>query len=495
MRALVLALLTAAAGCAHSPLTPSLSCPRNGGPEWREYTSQHFVVSSDLWAADARAMIGELEQTYRAYVDLAGWHFPNRGEPPGRLRIVVFAHQSGYALVGPRDSDAVFRPDTVDGEPLLLVAADSDSHSWHELVLHELTHRLLHFYVANAPLWLDEGLAEYYSTFAVEAGQAFVGRVPRRVLGARLMLWLTPLLGTKSVSSWSLSNANAFYAGAWLLVYVLAHGYERELDELLVRLANGEATDAAFAATLGPHLFGIEQSYNRQMHEGVLTMTTRRMEYRAPPWGTIEGERPIDERDVHLLWASSASPLDNVYLLQIALAEQHAGPSARSQFMHGIHYAVHAQWAEAERAVSAAVAQAPDEERYRWALAKLHFDDATRRHVALDALEPDMRWLADHGRLRDSMILVAAFDAERGRLVEARASVERALGIDGASAYAWDTLSAIGLKQGDIDGAIDAAERALRLAQHGVDMRPTQARLDKLEALRKKREQRIKAAN
>jgi tetratricopeptide (TPR) repeat protein len=494
MRALLVLALTMAIGCAEAPLRPFLRCPTVGGAEWREYTSQHFVVSSDLSIDDARSMVGELEQTYRAFVDIAGWHFPNRGEPPGRMRLVVFASQSGYAAIGPRDSDGVFRPDTVDGEPLILIAADARGHSWHELVLHELTHRLLHFYVGNVPLWLDEGLAEYYSTFTLEGGYAYVGRVPLRVRGARLMLWLKPLLRAKSVADWSSTDGNAFYAGAWQLIYVLAQGYANELDQFLRRLAAGEAIDDAFAATIGPHTFGIEQSYNRQMHEGILTMIERRTEYRAPPRGTVDGERRLDESEVHLLWAAGSSPADDVFVAQIALAEQHAGVSPRSHFLRGVSYLVHNQWAEAEREFNAAVALDPSGERYRWVLARLHFDHAVEHHRPLDALEPDMHWLAEHGHQRDSLILVASFQSERGQLVEARASVERALAIDQASPFAWDALSVIGLKQGDIDGAIDAGERALRLAPHGVLLRATMVRLLKLEELRQKRDARIKGA-
>jgi tetratricopeptide (TPR) repeat protein len=221
----------------------------------------------------------------------------------------------------------------------------------------------------------------------------------------------------------------------------------------------------------------------------------RHVKYQAPPLGTVESERSLDEREVHLLWASTQAPLSQLYLAQVDLAEQHAGRSARSEFLRGVRFAAERQPAAAERAFDAAVALAPDEERYRWAVAALHFDDAVDRHLSLDGLEPEMRWLAEHGRLRDSMILVARFQAERGRLVEARATVQRALDLDGAFADAWDALSEIGMRQGDVDGAIAAAERALRLAPPTVAMRPTLARLAKLLELRQKRDQRVNGGN
>jgi hypothetical protein len=74
------------------------------------------------------------------YQDYLNQHFPRipvrkalfiKGRGPG----MVFAHRSGELAIDVR---------------------------------HECTHALLHTYVDNLPLWLDEGLAEYYETPAAE---------------------------------------------------------------------------------------------------------------------------------------------------------------------------------------------------------------------------------------------------------------------------------------------------------------------------------------
>jgi tetratricopeptide (TPR) repeat protein len=487
VRALALALLIATTGCAHVPLT----CPSRGGPSWREYDSRHFVVFTNLYPFEARTMVGELERTYRSYVDIAGWHFPARGEPPGHLRLVIFASQSDYDALAPAGTDGAFRGETVDGEPLLMISAGSRGHNWHELFLHELTHRLLRFYVGDAPLWLGEGLAEYFSTLGLEDGEAYIGEPPRRVVFARLMLNLRPLLRTQSLAGWSASDSETFYAGAWNLLYVISRSYAHELDGFLLRLAAGEPSDAAFAETFGPHLAELEQRYVQQMHAGALTAVVRHQKYKASPRGTVESERSLNESEVHLLWASTQPPLAKAYLAQVELAEEHAGRSARSEFLRGVRFAAERQLAPAEHAFNAAVALEPSEERYRWAVAALHFDEALDRHLSLDGLDREMRWLAEHGRLRDSIILVARFQAKRGQLVEARATVQRAVDLDGAFPDAWDALSEIGMRQGDVDGAIAAAERALRLAPPTVDMRPTLVRLAKLRELRQQRRERV----
>src|SRR5262245_43582547 len=43
-------------------------------------------------------------------------------------------------------------------------------------IQHELTHHFVVFYYPQAPLWLNEGLASYYATLAIEEGYVILGR-------------------------------------------------------------------------------------------------------------------------------------------------------------------------------------------------------------------------------------------------------------------------------------------------------------------------------
>ena len=178
--ALSVALLSLVSGCAHSTLRSTLSCPHRSGPQWVEYTSRHFVVVTNLPPAQARALVYDFEQTYSSFVDITGWHFPGREEPPGRMKLIVFEREADYAELAPRYTDGFFAPDTVDGVPVVVLTA-AGSQSSRVVFLHELTHRLLRYYVAKAPLWLHEGLAEFYSTFYLENDAARFGAVPRRM--------------------------------------------------------------------------------------------------------------------------------------------------------------------------------------------------------------------------------------------------------------------------------------------------------------------------
>jgi len=487
-------------GCGHFPFRPSLMCPVKSGPSWNEYTSAHFVVTSDLRPGEARSLVEELERTYRAYLDIAGWHFPDRGEPPGRMRLVVFERDLDYYEIGPAGSDAYFAQNTVEGEPIMVMSMGDASygHSWRELFLHELTHRMLRYYVAKAPRWLHEGLAEFYSTFALDHGEAFLGRPPKRTRSMQEIPTLKAMLELEQKGSAPVTP-NAFYVGSWLAVHVIARSFQRQLGGALVRMADGEDANRALLESFGPGgLVELDKKYREQAREGAATIVSWRIAYKPAPAGGVEAERALHDRDVHLLWASLQGPLAKGYLAQVELAERHEGVSGRSLFMRGVNHAARAQLAPAEHDFDAAVEEEPDQERYRWALAQLHFEDAVERHFAgaqLDKLEPEMQWLAEHARLRDSLILLARYDALRARLAEARTRIERAIALDTASAMAWDVLSEVAYAQGDIDSALDAGQRAVNLAPHEKDMKETSQRLDKLRALKLKREQRMKSSD
>src|SRR5262249_6039616 len=51
-----------------------------------------------------------------------------------------------------------------------IVAAKARYSESSAIIFHEYAHLLLHNAVRDGPLWLNEGLAEYYSTFALKSG-------------------------------------------------------------------------------------------------------------------------------------------------------------------------------------------------------------------------------------------------------------------------------------------------------------------------------------
>ena len=155
-------------------LTPPLTPPERGGAAWIELTSKHFVLDTDLDAAEADSTLTEFEGIHSAIEDVA---FPSDAEPRAPIRIVLFAREKDYRPFGRKDTAGYFTPqlpNDLDGVPTMVL--------WGGLVQstrvtfqHELTHLFVRRSLGWAPRWLNEGLAEYYETFELRDGSAVLG--------------------------------------------------------------------------------------------------------------------------------------------------------------------------------------------------------------------------------------------------------------------------------------------------------------------------------
>ncbi len=140
------------------------------------------------------------------------------------------------------------------------VAINGNQHGDERLVIyHEYLHYVMHNNYATLPLWLHEGLAEYYSTFQVGKDEARIGLpVPEHLLWLRQNS-LIPLATLFKVDERSpeyneSSRRGGFYAESWALVHYLISGSperRRQASEYL-RLAQGGAPpDQLFARIFG----------------------------------------------------------------------------------------------------------------------------------------------------------------------------------------------------------------------------------------------------
>jgi tetratricopeptide (TPR) repeat protein len=488
-RHFVVVLLAAAlaAGCGHV-----LVCARQGGPAWRQYDSHHFAVTTDLSPPRARRLVAELERTYRIFVDATGWRFPGRGEPPRRMRVVVFSRRADYDAVGPAHSDGFYRPETLDAESAVVIDNDG-SHAPGEVFMHELTHRLVRYYVPNLPLGLNEGLAEYFSTFDIRSDVVALGLPPRRFayLNDTMLPSVDTLFSAESLDGLSPAQKDAFYRGGWFLVHTMAKYYPQELGGMLGRLADGESIREAFTDAFGGTAWAMLGSryvsvVSAAYQPGGFSVPTWRKPYQPP--AQVEGvtdEHDLGDGALHLLWADLQRGRRDI-APQVTLAAAHGGDSAELAYMRALVDLDRKDVGAAERDLRAAVDGRPDEERYHLTLARVRMLGlGADSKQALAAMAPEMEWLDAHAQLPDARAIVGLYYAMRGDFATARAQGQRVLGVDPTNANGYLVLAIVAEETGDLDGAIADAERALRLTPEGASHKPAQLLLATLYARRR----------
>lgn len=203
----------------------------------KRYESKYYILYSDL----AAEVVDEAE--HRITVMAEEYHQRTKGfagQITKKLPFYLFKDPSDYyAAGGLQGSAGVF-----NGEKLMAIGnADLGLDVWH-VIQHEGFHQFVHAVIGGAiPIWVNEGLAEYFGE-GVYTGDGYVlGVVPQQRL-ARIKAWIQ---SGKTISikgmmkmqheTWNAQMSLVNYDQAWSMVYFLAHGkggrYQDEFNKFL----------------------------------------------------------------------------------------------------------------------------------------------------------------------------------------------------------------------------------------------------------------------
>src|SRR5579884_2252276 len=145
--------------------------------QWTEVRSPNFDIITDAGEKRGREAAQRFEQVRAAF----GHIFLNvKLDTPVPLQIIAFGSNDQLRHFAPlwRGKPIDLAGFYVDGEDRQFIALDSSStHGW-EIAAHEYTHLLVHGAMGDIPVWLDEGLAEYFSTVKLDKGHVAYGALP-----------------------------------------------------------------------------------------------------------------------------------------------------------------------------------------------------------------------------------------------------------------------------------------------------------------------------
>lgn len=215
----LIAFLVAIAGT-----TPAAALPRQEG--WFQLRTPHFTLFSNASERTARGIGLDLERLRSSLSQL------NPGlelNAPVPTWIYVFKSTSSFHPYRPVQQGKVksvegFFYSHPYGNYVAINADPRDEPT--EIVYHEYLHHVLGNNYPMIPLWLNEGLAEYYSTFQVSGNEARIGLpIPEHVfwLQQNAMIPLRDLVSVDTDSrDYNEGNRRGvFYAQSWAFVHFL----------------------------------------------------------------------------------------------------------------------------------------------------------------------------------------------------------------------------------------------------------------------------------
>jgi tetratricopeptide (TPR) repeat protein len=176
-----------------------------------------------------------------------------------------------------------------DGEANNIALALQNYDESAPIVFHEYTHLLVANAARSVPVWLNEGLAEYYSSYALDADgrRAHIGR-PIAHHVALLRERFIPLSQLIAVDTESAlynegERRSIFYAEAWALTHFLmieTPDGPAAINAYASAIARGDTPDEAFRGAFGSAPAEFEQQLRRYIQQSkfrsiVLTMGER----------------------------------------------------------------------------------------------------------------------------------------------------------------------------------------------------------------------------
>lgn len=229
---------------------------------WFQVDSPHFTVFSNGSEKQARRMAREFEQMRLLFEKGASKLRLDSGSPiyviaardEGTMKRLFPQYWEHGGHVKPAGLFARFWE-----KSFAVVRLDAVGEDAYQTVYHEYIHYLLSLNFRRLPVWLNEGMAEFYGNARLRETEATIA-LPSRVLGfLRPTTWI-PLEKVISVTPDSpyyteASRAGLFYAEAWLLTHYLILGKNMNggalLNEFGKLLQEGEEEGEAFRKVFG----------------------------------------------------------------------------------------------------------------------------------------------------------------------------------------------------------------------------------------------------
>lgn len=279
-----------------------LNVPTSAAPAaretWTSVRSKNFFLVGNASEREIKQVATRLEQFRDVFTRL----LPRANfNVPVPTTVVVFKSDSSYKPYKPlyqgkpANVAGYFQPGP-DVNYITLTTEQADENTY-DVIFHEYVHLLVNNTLANTPLWFNEGLAEYYSTFDVtdDDKKAWIGKTKSyhlRLLREQKLLPLQTLFAVDHNSSLynERNKQSIFYAESWALVHYLLLGnngeHAKQLTRFLDMLAGGgtrveDAFQQAFQTDFATIEKELRQYIQRDTHPAVTATFERKLEFDA----------------------------------------------------------------------------------------------------------------------------------------------------------------------------------------------------------------------
>lgn len=424
----------------------TVAAPALYAADWIKISSANFELLTNAPEREARTTLGVFEEARDFFLR----EQPSLAGSPPPATIIGFNSYKDYRPYSEKSTELAYYLRHEQGDYIVLSDLELERR---RVAIHEYVHLLVSHSGLSIPLWLNEGMAEVYSTLESRDGKLVLGEMKRdRVLALGGGNWMRlPALLRADVNSPEYNEEereSMFYAQSCLLAHMLmlADGYADKFPRFLERVSALGSTQAAFAEVYGKSTADIERELTVYFRQNVQSGAV----YRAAPAKFEIGEaRPASGAEVGIALATLTAHLGRTKEARNRLKElasQYPG-NADIEAARGFLEELGGEPDAALAYYRSALALHPDGWAAYWSYARLldgMGGELDPRVKALeDALERNAGLMEARLRLGRDLCLAGRFSDALTRLQEARK-----VGPDEAAAMFIElSMASLGLRQ------------------------------------------------
>jgi tetratricopeptide (TPR) repeat protein len=419
---------------------------------WLRVQTKNFTLVGNASEKDMRQVATKLEQFRDVFTRLFS---AARFTSPVPTTVLVFKSKSSYKPFAIPNAAGYFQK----GEDVNYITLSTETYADNPLsiIYHEYVHLLMDNTAGNVPAWFNEGLAEYYSAFAIEEDRkVHLGDlIPYHLMTLREEK-LLPLRKLFAVDQYSpdyneRDKKGIFYAQSWALVHylMLANNGERrmQLSTFIELVGSNVAIEEAFKRAFQTDIETMEKELKKYIagHTFKMQLVTFERKLEFDSGFTVT---PLTEADAQaylgdlLLHVNRLSDADT--RLQQALALDAKQPMALASL--GILRARQGRFDEARKTLQEAVAG--NSNNY---LAHYYYAFALSREGM------------------DANNIVRDYSAETASLM--RAELTKAIDLNPNFPESYSLLAFINTVTGeDLEKSVELLQRALKLSPGRQDL-------------------------
>ena len=243
---------------------------------WRSVRTNHLFVIGNADAEKLRQVAVWLEYFHRAFGRVVSRNVIDSSVP---TTVIVFRDDASFLPFKPlyqgRPANLAGFFQAGEDVNYIAISLDPGDRDPFSTAFHEYVHLHVRDNIPEAPLWLNEGLAELYGSLQFSGGEALLGApLPyARFLRQHELLPLNTLfsIGSNSEHYNEADKTGIFYGQSWALVHYLMLGDRNRQDQFksfLNRISQGETSAKALEGAFGASLDVIEQEFNAYVRRG-----------------------------------------------------------------------------------------------------------------------------------------------------------------------------------------------------------------------------------